>query len=116
MRKQEFVGWLRKKVPRDLWEQVWWQLPIIMLLMLPVGALVLHILGRIGWYGAAEATQALMVISVFGGVVVGSIILWCIEEAGLPPLIARRAKWLAGLSIPGPLLTLLLMFWIASIR
>lgn len=114
MKKQEFVGWLRQKVPPALWDQVWWQMPIIMLLILPVGALVLYILGHLGWHGAAEATQGLMVVSVFGGPIVGAFILWCIEEAGLPPLLVHRAKWLACLSIPGPFLMLFFMSWIAT--
>jgi len=90
MRKQEFVGWLCKKVPRALWEQVWWQVPIIMLLILPVGTVVFYFLGHLGWYGAAQATQGLMVVSVFGGPIIWCSHHMCIEEADLPPPSSSR--------------------------
>lgn len=115
MTRQQFVGWLHERVPEERWEQVWWLAPTITLLLLPVGAAILQVLGRLGWYGAARATQGLMLLSVVGGLVVGSLALWSVREAGLEPHGLRRAQWLARLAVLGPLFMLLVMFWIARV-
>lgn len=115
MRRQLFVDWLRASVPPGRWEQVWWAAPAVTLLMLPLGALALRILGLLGWDGAPRATQGLMLLSVFGGVVVGSLILWSVRDAGLEPRLRHRVQWLARFAVVGPFLTLAVMFWIARL-
>jgi hypothetical protein len=87
---------------------------VAVLLTLPVGSLVLEILGHLGWFGAPFALQGLMLFSVVGGVVEGCLVLSSVEEAKLSPTLTRRAKLLAGLAVPGPFLTLLIGFLIAD--
>ena len=113
MTKREFVGWLRERVPPERWEQVWWLAPTIALILLPVGAAILQVLARLGLYGAARMTQGLMLFSLVGGLVVGSLVLWSVREADLEPKALNRAQWLARLAVLGPVFTLLIMFWIA---
>lgn len=115
MTKREFVGWLRERVPPGRWEQVWWLAPTSTLILLPVGAAILQILARLGWYGAARTTQGLMLLAVVGGPVIGSLVLWSVREADLEPQVLNRAQWLARLAVLGPVFTLLIMFWIARI-
>jgi hypothetical protein len=102
-------------VPPNRWEQVWWAAPAVILLLLPLGSLVLRLLALLGWAGAPRATQGLMLLSVFGGVVVGSLILWSVRDAGLEPRFCQRVQWLARFAVVGPFLTLAVMFWIARI-
>jgi hypothetical protein len=116
MNRQLFINWLHGNVPPDRREQVWWLAPTVTLLLLPVGSMVLRVLGLLGWYGAARATQGLILLSLVSGVAVGSLILWSIEEAGLEPRLLYRVKWLARFAVFGPFLTLGAMFWIASIN
>jgi hypothetical protein len=113
--RKEFVNWLRERVPPDWWERIWWIAPAITLLLLPVGVPLLRISGIIGWYGAPRATQGLMELALTSGVIIGSVVLWTAKEAQLSPASLRRAQWLARLAILGPLLTLLVMFWIAKV-
>ena len=115
MSRRKFVEWLRANVPTKRWEQVWWLVPTTILLLLPVGALALYILGLIGWDGAPIATQGLMFFSVVGGVTVGTLILWSVGEAELEPKLLSRVQWLARFTVVGPFLTLFTMFWIAKI-
>src|SRR4051812_39422369 len=65
--------------------------------------------------GVGRATQGLMILSVMGGPIVGTVILWCVDESGLNPQLISRTKWLARLAVVLPLLTLLVMFFIAGI-
>jgi len=115
MTRGQFISWLRGHVPSERWEQVWWVAPTITLLLLPMGAFVLRLLGILGWYGAPQATQGLMLFSVICGLVVGSVVLWSVQEAGLDPQALNRAQWLARLTVLGPFFTLLVMFWIARV-
>ncbi len=115
MNRREFINWLRERVPPERWEQVWWLAPTVMLLLLPVGAAILQVLGRLGWYGAPIATQGLMLFSVVGGAVVGAVELWSIREADLEPHALNRAQWLARFAVVIPFLTLVVMFWIARV-
>lgn len=115
MNRKMLVNWLRLNVPPERWVQMWWLTPIILLLALPVGALVLRILGLLGWDGVGRATQALILLSVVASIVVGSFILWSVEEAELEPRLHRRVQWLARFAVVGPILTLGIMFWIAKI-
>ncbi len=115
MTRGQFIGWLRGHVPSESWEQVWWVTPTLTLLLLPVGAFVLRLLGILGWHGAPEATQGLVLFSVICGLVVGSVMLWSVREAGLDPHALNRAQWLARLTVLGPFFTLLVMFWIARV-
>jgi hypothetical protein len=115
MTRGQFVSWLREHVPSEKWEKVWWLTPTIILFLLPVGALILRILGILGWSGAPQATQGLMLFSVICGFVVGSALLWSVREAGLERHALNRALWLARLSVLGPIFILLLMFWIARL-
>jgi hypothetical protein len=115
MIRRQFISWLRERVPPKRWEQVWWLAPTMILLLLPVGAAILQILGQLGWYGAPQATQGLMLLSVVSGLIVGSVILWTVKEAGLEPRAVSRAQWLARLAVLGPFFTLLVMFWIARV-
>jgi hypothetical protein len=113
--REEFVKWLRERVPTIWWDQIWWIAPTITLLLLPIGVPVLWLSGMMGWYGAARATQGLMVLALTSGVGVGCVVLWSVKDAELAPDNLRRAKWLARLAVLGPLLTLLVMFWIAKV-
>lgn len=113
--RQLCINWMRANVPPDRWEQVWWLAPTISLLLLPVGAAILQVLGRFGWYGATRATQGLMLLSVVGGLVVGSVVLWSVREANLEPHALNRAQWLARFAVLGPFFTLLILFWIARV-
>lgn len=115
MTRRDFVSWLRERVPPERWDQVWWLAPLIFLLLLPVGAAILQVLGRLGWYGAPRATQGLMLFSVVGGLVVGSVVLWSVREADLEPHALNRAQWLARFAVLGPFFTLVIMFWIARV-
>lgn len=115
MTRRQFISWLREYVPNEKWEQMWWLVPTVILLLLPLGAAILQVLRKLGWYGAPRATQGLILLSVVGGLVVGSLALWSVKEAGLELDDLRRAQWLARLAVVGPLFTLLIMFWIARI-
>jgi hypothetical protein len=115
MKRHLFIDGLHANVPSDRWEQFWWLAPTVTLLMLPVGAMVLRVLGLLGWYGAPRATQGLMLLSIVSGVAVGSLVLWSVEEAGLAPRLLYRVQWLARFAVVGPFLTLALLFWIARI-
>ena len=110
----EFIQWLRTKVPARNWSQVWWLSSLSMVLMLPIASPVLLLLGLLGWNGAPFAMQGLMLASVLGGVAIGSVVLLCIEAAGLPAKEVHRAKWLARLALIGPVLELLVAFWLAG--
>lgn len=114
MSRTEFVQWLRTKVPDERWGQVWWRPSGFVLLMLPIGIPVFRLFSLLGWKGAPFAIQGLMLASVVGGIAIGSVVLCCIEEAGLPSSQVYRAKWLARLSIIAPVLTLLILFWLAG--
>jgi hypothetical protein len=114
MTSQFFIEWFRERVPPSRWEQVGFLMPLAIMFLLPVGSGMLQHLGRLGWYGAARATQGLMLLSVLGGPVVGLVILWCVDESGLSPLSISRTKWLARLPVVMPLLTLLVMFTIGQ--
>ena len=113
--REEFVNWLRERVPADWWDRIWWIAPAMTLLLLPVGVPLLRLSGEIGWYGAPRATQGLIVFALTSGVVVGSVVLWSARKAHLAPDNLRRAQWLARVAVLGPLLTLLVMFWIAKV-
>jgi hypothetical protein len=76
---------------------------------------MLYVLGRLGWYGAPFATQALILLSVVSGPIIGGVVLWSVGEADLVPSAQRRAKWFACLALVGPLLTFLIMSWVANI-
>src|SRR5687768_1841408 len=102
MTRGRFISWLREHVPAERWEQVWWLTPTIILFLLPVGALVVRLLGMLGWAGAPEATQGLMLFSVICGFIVGSVLLWSVRESGLEPDALNRARWLARFSVLGP--------------
>lgn len=115
MKRQAVVGWLRQRVPEDTWEQFWWMALAVTLLLLPVGLLVFRLLGMIGWMGAGRASQGLALLAVVSGFVVGSVVLWSVNEAGLKTHALHRAQWFARVAIFGPLFTLLIMFWIAKI-
>ena len=110
----EFIQWLRGKVPARRWSQVWWQPSLAILLMLPIGTPMLRLLGLSGWNGAPFAMQGLMLASVLGGAAMGTVVLLCIEAAGLPANEMHRAKWLARFTIIGPVLELLIAFWFAK--
>jgi len=113
--REEFVNWLRERVPPDWWERIWWIAPAVTLLLLPVGVPLLRLSGMIGWNGAPRATQGLIVFALTSGAVIGSVVLWSAREARLGLDSLRRAQWLARLAVLGPLLTLLVMFWIAKV-
>jgi len=113
--REEFVNWLRERVPTNWWDQIWWIAPTITLLLLPIGVPLLWLSGMVGLYGAPRATQGLMVLALTSGVGVGCVVLWCVKDAQLAPDSLRRAQWLARLAVLGPLLTLLVMFWIAKV-
>ena len=110
----EFIQWLRTKIPARRWSQAWWQSSVTILIILPLGIPGLRLLGLLGWNGAPFAMQGLMLASVLGGAAIGSVVLLCIEEAGLPAKEVHRAKWLARLAIIGPVLELLAGFWFAG--
>jgi len=110
----EFIQWLRTKIPARRWSQAWWHSSATILIMLPLGIPALRLLGLLGWNGAPFAMQGLMLASVLGGVAIGSVVLWCIEEAGLPAREVHRGKWFARLAIIGPVLELLAGFWLAG--
>jgi hypothetical protein len=110
--RSELVQWLRTKVPVQRWDQVWWQCSVLVLLAIPIGLPILRLLAILGWKGAPFAMQGLMLGSILGGPVIGSAVLCFIGEAGLPTSKVHRAKWLAGLAIIGPFLTLLMVFWL----
>jgi len=76
---------------------------------------LLHVVGRLGWAGAPLATQCLIVVSIVGGPIIGGVVLWSVEEAGLGRSAQRRAKWFAGLAVLGPFLIFLIMSWIANV-
>lgn len=113
MSRIEFIQWLRAKIPARRWSRVWWQSSLSMVLMLPFGTPLLLLLGLLGWNGAPFAMQGLMLASVLGGLAIGSVVLLCIEAAGLPASEMHRAKWLARVAIIGPVLELLVGFWLA---
>jgi hypothetical protein len=113
--KRHLIKWLRERVPPSRWEQFWLLTPVTMVLMLPVGSVMLQIIGKLGWQGVGRATQGLMVLSVVGGPIAGAVILWCVDESGLNPQLISRTKWLARLAVVLPLLTLLVMSFIAGI-
>ena len=112
--REELVNWLRERVRPDWWDRMWWIAPAMTLLLLPVGVPLLRLSGMIGWDGAPRATQGLMVFALTSGVVIGLVVLWSASAAHLSPIYLRRAQWLARLAVLGPLLTLLVMFWIAK--
>lgn len=118
--RENFVNWLRERVPPNRWQQIWWIAPAIILLLLPIGLPLLRLVEIIGrfvieWDGEGRAAQGLMLFAITGGVVVGSVVLWSVKAAQLTPDNLRRAQWLARFAIPGPFLTLLILFWIASV-
>jgi hypothetical protein len=115
MKRRIFVNWLQANVPPWRWEQIWWLAPSFTLLMLPLGTLVLRILGALGWDGVPRATQGLMLLSVLSGLVVGSLTIWSAGEAGLNSRLFYRVQWLARFAVVGPFLTLAVIFWIARI-
>lgn len=115
MMRQQFVRWLREHVPHERWEQMWWLAPAGTLLLLPLGAPLLQVLAWLGWHGAPRATQSLMLLAILGGVVVGGLVLWSVEEAGLDSAILNRARWMGRFAVIGPLLTLLIIFGIAKV-
>jgi hypothetical protein len=117
--RENFVNWLRERVPPARWEQIWWIAPATTLLLLPIGLPLLWLVQMIGWYvfqwdGEGRAVQGLMLFAVTSGVVVGSVVLWSVRAAQLAPENLRRAQWLARFAIPGPFLTLLVLFWTAT--
>lgn len=111
-----FLQWLRARVPPERWEQLWWSAPTLAMLLLPAGSVVLRLLGMLGWAGAPRATQGLIVLSVLGGFIVGSVILWSAQEAELIPPTLRRVQWLGRFAFAVPLLTLLILFGLARAR
>jgi hypothetical protein len=95
-------------------ERCWWLTPTLMALLPPVGLAALFLLGSAGWRGYARAAQGLMLLSVFGGPVVGLLVLWAAGEAGLEPPTLVRARWAARVAVVAPFLTLSFVFWLAS--
>ena len=75
----------------------------------------LDLLSWLGWLGAAEAMQGLMVIAIVSGPIVGVFILLVVKRALIGARSERLAIWLACIAIPGPLLTVLLIFWLAKV-
>jgi len=115
LKSSGFVTWLHTKVPPDQWERIWWLAPCLALLILPLGGPFLTVLGKLGWVGAPRATQALILFSILGGPIIGSVVLWNVGDAGLAVSARRRAKWFAWLAMVGPLLTFLVVSWLANI-
>lgn len=113
--RRTFVRWLEENVPPEYWEKVWWVTPLTMILLVPVGSPILYGLEFLGLPGGARAIQALMLLTIIGGPVIGFIVLWSVKEANLEPHIRSRAIWLSRLAVPGPFLILLFLFWIVSI-
>lgn len=101
-------------MPAEWWGRCWWLAPALMALLLPVGFTALLLPASAGWRGYARAAQGLMLLSVFGGPVVGLLVLWAAGEAGLEPRTLVRAKWAARFAVVAPFLTLSFMFWLAS--
>ena len=114
MLRGRFVGLVRRHVPDGWRERCWWLTPALMALLLPVGFPALFLLGAAGWRGYARAAQGLMLLSVFGGPVVGLLVLWAAGEAGLEPPTLFRARWAARFAFVAPFVTLSFMFWLAS--
>lgn len=114
MLRRKFVELVRRLVPAGWWERCWWLTPTLLALLLPVGYPALFLLGSAGWRGYARAAQGLMLLSVFGGPVVGLLVLWAAGQAGLEPRTLVRARWAARFAVVAPFLTLSFMFWLAS--
>lgn len=110
--REDFVEFLRKLVPQSWWSRIWWLAPLTCLLLIPLGLLVLEGLTVLGWVGAPRAMQGLMLFAIVAGPVVGSAVLLTVRKARLNDRRERVALWLARLAIPGPLATVLLLFWI----
>lgn len=114
MLRSKFVEFVRRHVPAGWWERCWWLTPTLMALLLPLSYPVLFLLGSAGWRGYARAAQGLMLLAVFGGPVVGLLVLWAAGAAGLGPSTLVRAKRAARAAVVAPFLTLSFMFWLAS--
>lgn len=110
--RNRFVAWLRSRIPASKWEQAWWLAPALALAILPIGFAGLFVLELIGWAGTGRAGQGLALLALLSGPIVGLLILWSIREAGLKTRSRVRAEWLARFAILGPLLTLLILFWL----
>ncbi|HWT01741.1 MAG TPA: hypothetical protein VN256_15955 [Pyrinomonadaceae bacterium] len=114
--RRRFVVWTRERVPPEWWERTWWLAPALTLALIPVGLPVLLALGWLfNWAGVARASQGLILLAVVSGPVLGFLVLWSIKEADLEPQAQKRSAWLARLAIPGPLLTILTVFWITRL-
>lgn len=112
---KSLITWLRVYIPTERWNAAWLLAPTLALLLLPIGAGLLQILSRLGIAGAPRATQALIILSIPLGVLVGSTILLSGDAAELPPVVLSRAKWLARFAVVGPLITVLAFFLVAKL-
>jgi len=110
-----FVEWLREYVPEDKWESLWWMAPAATVLLLPLGYILLRVLGYAGWQGVGRAAQGLMLFSVASGLVVGTLVLWSCGEAGLSRRSLGRTRWVSWLALVLPSLTVLTMVAVANL-
>lgn len=116
MTRRQFIDRLREHVPQERWERTWVLAPTVPLALIPVGVTAIVIAGwLVNWYGMARAAQGVILLAIVSGPIVGSIVLWSIKEAGLDQRTYHWSAWLARIAIPGPLLTILVIFWLARL-
>ena len=116
MTRRQFIVRLREHVPPERWERTWVLAPAVPLLLIPIGVTAIVIAGwLLNWYGMARAAQGVILLAIVSGPIVGSIVLWSIDEAGLDRQSYHWSVWLARIAIPGPLLTILVTFWLGRL-
>jgi hypothetical protein len=116
MIRKNVLFWLKENLNQTIWQKIWWLLPVSAIFLLPIGAIVLQGLLRLGLDEAPRLTQLLMLFSIFYGPICGMLILLSIDFTEFPFSKKTKIKWLARLSVVFPILTLLSLFLFYSHR
>jgi len=114
MIKYKIINWLSRKIPENKWKHFWLFTPMLFIFAFPVSLIVFKLMGYIGWLGVGRALQMTMIGSVLGGVSVGALFLWLIDEVNFDAEYIKRIKWISRLSMVLPVLWILVAFLLAK--
>jgi hypothetical protein len=105
---------VKENIPSSWWPSYLWVLPLVLVLLQPLAVIVSQVGILIDWAGTGRAAQGMILASVLGGWIVGSMHLSIVDEYGFEHAFVNRVKWLSRMAIIFPLLFFLIAHWIVT--
>lgn len=113
--RQRFVRHVRRKLPYEWRERIWWVAPALTLILVSMWITILVAIGGLLIKFQAEGTTlAGWLLVMVSGPVVGISVLWSLPELELEESVYRKAVLFACLAVPGTLLEVLGIWLLAD--